>query len=393
MPLLALGFTHDAFLIALVAALGRAPGLLVAIPFGAVIDRFNRRRVLWQLEGVRFAVAAAFAACVATGAVALVTIYVVTFVLGSLDVAYDCAVSASVPAIVTEPAALPTANARLQTVSLVGEEMVGRAAGGVAYSVARSIPFFGNAATFLLSTVALRGAVPDSAPRPGNSSFLDDLREGARWFWRSPVLRVLTALVTQLAFCQMMVLGLLVLYATSDLHLSQAGYGYLLGLAAVGSLVGALAAERLHRLFGSGKSIIGAGLVAAATYPILAATSSTVVACVALALESAAVLLGVVAAQSLRQRVVPDEYQGRAASTYLAAILASLPLGSGVGGILADNIGVRSTFYAAGALQLALLLITGPRLLLRLRQRAAETPTLTPPAAQPADDPRTSTRP
>jgi predicted MFS family arabinose efflux permease len=371
-PLLTLHYTHSAFLIALVTALGRAPGLLVAVPFGAVVDRFNRRKVLFRLEIVRCALAAGFAACVATGAVDLALIYVVTFLLGSFDVAYDCAVSASVPSTVSEPGALVRANARLQTASLVGEEMVGQAVGGVAFSAARALPFVGNAATFLVSASLLPGAVPDSEPRANRGSFFADIRQGAEWVWRNPVMRTLTALVTQLAFCQMMVLGVLVLYATADLHLSKAGYGYLLGLAACGSIVGAFAAERLHRRLGTGRCIIGAGLVAAATYPILAATSSKVVACVALALESAAVLVGVIAAQSLRQTVVPDEYQGRAASTYLAVILGAYPLGSGLGGLLADSVGVRGTFYAAGGLQLVLLVLTGPRFLRRLRQRAAQ---------------------
>jgi MFS family permease len=377
-PLLTLHYTHDALLIALVAVLSRAPGLIIAVPFGAIVDRLNRRKVLWRLEVVRFVVATAFAVCVAADAVGLGLIYVATFLLGSLDVAYDCVVSASLPSAVPDPASLLTANSRLRSVSLIGEEMVGQAVGGLAFSAAESLPFVGTAASFLVSAAALPGAVPDSKPRLEKVSFVTDIREGAKYFWNTPVLRVLTAMVTQLAFCQMMVFGILVLYATSELHLSSAGYGYLLGLAALGSVVGAVAARRLHRLFGSGGSIIGAGLVAAATYPILAATSSKLVACVALALESAAILVGVIAAHSLRQRLVPDEYQGRVASIHMAAVLVAYPLGSAVGGVLANNIGIRDTFYAAGALQLVLLIITGPRLVLRLRQRAATEETAAP---------------
>jgi MFS family permease len=170
-----------------------------------------------------------------------------------------------------------------------------------------------------------------------------------------------------------MVLGVLVLYMTVNLHVSKAGYGLVLGLAAIGNIIGAVAADRLHIRLGGAKSILAAGVVAAAAYPLLAATSSEVVATAALGLESAAVFVGLVAAQSLRQALVPEEFQGRAGSAYMTLILASSPLGGTAGGLLAAGFGVRTTFVIAGCLQLAVMVVAGPRLV-RLIQRDLPTP-------------------
>jgi len=44
-----------------------------------------------------------------------------------------------------------------------------------------------------------------------------------------------------------------------------------------------------------------------------------------------------------------------------------MPLGALVGGVVADAIGIRHTILAAGLLQLAVLAITAPKLLSRVR--------------------------
>jgi len=284
-------------------------------------------------------------------------------------VAFDCTAAAALPSIVAT-GDLVRANARLETAALTGQEMVGQAIGGAAFSAARAIPFFADAVGFVAAAAVLPGAVPDNAPAAGGTRFFADLREGAKVFLDTPLMRVMAGLVTLLAFCQTMVLGILVLFATRDLHLTKPAYGLLLGLAAVGNLVGAASAHWLHVRIGSGWSLVTAGVLSALAYPVLSVTASPALACAALAVEAGAVFVGIVAAQSLRQATIPLEFQGRVTSAWMTLILSASPLGGLAGGLLGAWIGIRHTFLAAGILQLVVVLAATPRLLQHTRRPA-----------------------
>jgi MFS family permease len=366
-PLLALTFTHDPVLIAGLVVAGEILGPFVALPIGALADRSSPRRMLVTLQLLQFAVLGSFAVCVLVGADSLALLYATSCLLGGLIVAFDCSSSAVLPRLVPI-SLLVKANARIDMVDLTGEEMIGRALGGIAFAIARVIPFVGDALSFLASAVIVRSAVPDRASTQGRSALMADLRAGARWFIENPLVRLIGGLIAQLAFCQSVVLALMVLYATEDLHLSEAGYGVLLGVSAIGNIVGALAANRLHSIFGSGWCIVLGGAVSAITYPVLAATKSPVAASAALALEAIAIVVGNVAGQALRQSVVPTEFQGRVGSAHRTLVLVAVPLGALAGGLVADVLGIRTTILAAGLLQFAVLAVTAPKLLSRVRE-------------------------
>jgi MFS family permease len=372
-PLLALTFTHNSLAIAGVVVVGQLPGLLVALPAGALADRANRRRLLVRIEVVRFVILAAFATVVITGHDGLAAIYLTVFGLGMLGFVFQFASSACLPAMVP-PGTLVQANAHLLTVDLTAEEMVGQALGGMAFAAAASIPFAADAVSFAASAGLLRLAVPDNAPSSHESSLLEDLRAGLRYFRRAPVLRLLSELVASLAFCQAIVLSVLVLYATEDLHLSNAGYGFLLAAGATGNIVGALGARGLHRRLGTGWCLIAAGLTAALAYPVMALTSSPIAASGAMALEAIGVMLGNVTSRSLRQSLVPQGLMARVASVHQMIVLAALPLGGLVGGLLTGQIGLRSTFLLAGGLQLAVLIVAAPSLIKPVGRHSANMP-------------------
>lgn len=367
-PLLALSYTDNAVLIAGVAVAGAVPALLVALPAGTLADRVNRRRLLVGLELVRFAILATFGIAILRDAGNLPMLYATVFLLRGLSVVFDITAGAALPSIV-EPKLLVKANANLLTVQTVAQEILGQALGGILFSITSAVPFVADAATFAASAGMLNRAVPDNRPAVSSNSFITDLREGLRWFARLRLLRILTGLIASLAFCQALVFGVIVLYATQQLHMSHTGFGVLLGVSAVGTAVAALAAKQIHARIGGGWSIVAAGLAASAAYPIMAVTHSPVTAGGALALEAAGVVVGNISARSLRQSIVPPELQGRVTSAYQMAVLTAIPLGSLAGGILVGQIGVRDTFLIAGVLQVGCLVLTAPRLLASMRRQ------------------------
>ncbi len=365
-PLLAITLTRDPMVIAGLVAAEQAPGILVALPVGAIADRRNRRRLILTIEVTRFAVLGLFGLCVVAGVDSIPLIFAAALLLGGLGVAFDVVSGACLPAMVEEEH-LVAANTRLMTALLAGREMAGQALGGVLFAVARSVPFLADSLSFVGSAALLAGALPDGEPlEDGSGSVWADLWTGLRWFAGQPVLRLLAAVVASLAFFQAAVFGVMVIFATTRLHLHGAGFGILMAGAACGTLVASPLAPRLHRRIGSARSIVTAGLVAGAAYPVLAVTRSAVVAGAALAAEALAVVIGNAASRSVRQSTVPDEMQGRAASAYQTLVLVSLPLGALAGGLATSVIGITWTFAGAGAVQLLVISALGPRLAARM---------------------------
>lgn len=366
LPLLALSYTHSAFAVAGVLVVSRLPALFVALPAGVLADRVNRRRMIIAIEMARFATLAGFAIALLSKAGGLVVLYTVAFLLGGLTMAFNIVSGACLPSLVDRDQ-LVRANAHLMNADLTGQELVGPAIGGVAFSLARAVPFLGDALSFAASGALLNRALPDNRPSRTKESMWGGVVAGLRWFLGEPVLRLMTSIIATLALCQAMVVGVLVIYATSRLGLSSTGYGLLIAVASIGNVIGVLAASKLHARLGSGGCIALAGTLAALAYPVMALTRSPFVAGSALIAEYLAVVIGNVAARSLRQGSVPDDMQGRAASAYQLMILGSVPIGGLFGGLLAAQFGVQTTLVTAGLAQLVIVAFAAPRLIVRLR--------------------------
>ena len=367
LPLLALQYTRSPLAIAGIVIAGQVPAILVALPVGTLADRLNRRRLILTIQAARFAILAAFSLITLAGAGNLALIYGTAFALGGLNISFDVVGSSALPFLVRSEN-LVQANAHLLNADMTAENMVGPAVGGVAFAVARSLPFIADAFSLAGAALLLRGAVPDTEPEPTTSTAWEDLRQGVRWFIGQPLLRQLTAVIGSLAFCQGMVLGLLVLYAREQLHLSSAGYGFLLAAASIGTVIGGLIARRVHDRLGAGGTLIGSAIAFGIAYPVMAVTHSAVLACGFLFVQEMAVIVGNTASRSLRQRIVPPEMQGRAASANSMVIMSCVPLGGLLGGTIAAAAGLTATFATAGIIQAGLLLLSGPKLLARIRR-------------------------
>lgn len=370
-PLFSLTLTKNPLLIAGVAIAGRLPALLCSVPAGALADRVDRRRLVVLTNVVRMAALAAFAAAVLAGADNLPALYATVFVLGAGEMVFDAATQACLPSMV-DADALPHANGRLAAAEVSGEQFVGPALGGVAYAASAALPFVVDAASFAASAFLIRNALPQTRLRKSRPSLIADIRAGLRWFVSHRLLRLLAVVVASLAFCQAMVTSELVLYGTHNLGLGRVGYGVFFALAASGNVVGAIFAGRIHARLGTARCIIGAAVLSASAYLVLAMTRSVVSATAALFMEAVAVAVGNVTTLSLRQSVIPSELLGRVGSAFRMLLYGLIPLGALAGGILASQVGVREAFASAGGVQLVVFAVAAPALVRRIASSKPE---------------------
>ncbi|HET9689719.1 MAG TPA: MFS transporter [Acidimicrobiales bacterium] len=362
-PLLALRWTGSALAVALVAVAARAPGMVLALPAGVLVDRVDRRRLVTVANAVRTAVLVVLALSAATGAGRVAVLYLTVGVLGVAEVLVDVAVQSVVPELVARDRMAATVG-MMSSADVGGESMAGAALGGLLVPVAAWLPVVGDAASFVVATLLARAALPPGrtvpAPTPGARA---ELRAGLTLYRRSPLLRSVAGLVGVLAACSTAVMAVLVVFAGRRLGLGATGYGLLVAGAAVGQVAGHLLAGRVWKRVGPGVALLGAGALAACCYLALASTRQVAVALGVLVVESLAVGVGDSAAAAVRQLATPAGMAGRSAAAYRSVVLALVPLGALGGGLVAATAGSPAAIGAAGALQLVVVVLVARRLL------------------------------
>ena len=382
-PLLATTLTRDPLLIGVVGAASFAPWLLVGLVSGALVDRLDRRRVMWTVDLGRAAVLALLAAAVLAGWASIPLLAAGAFLLGVGQTLFDSAAQASIPSLVgRDPDRLATANGRLLGAQTVGQQFVGPPAGGALFTLAPWLPYAADAVSFLGSSLLvarIRGRITVERTGPV-TSLRADIAAGLRWLAGHRLLRGLALLTGVLNLVFMAGEVVLVLLAQDRLGLGNVGYGLLLTSTAVGSLLGSLVTARVTRRWGEARAYLASLALLAAVLAVIGLTTSVPVAAAALAALGFAVTLGNVILQSLRQSVTPAPLLGRVVSVYRLVGLGAIPVGALVGGLL-GRVDLRLP-YLAGAAVLVLVWLGAARLLSggaidRARAEAAE-PAATP---------------
>jgi MFS family permease len=328
------------------------PWLLFALPAGVLVDRLERRGLMWRTDILRAAAIAGFGVLVALDAGGILALYVVAFVLGAAETVFDTAYRSFLPRLVA-PAALERANARLYAAETVTNRLAGPPLGGVLFAVAVSVPLFLDAASFALAALLVLGiATTARAAAPPAGAVTSAIVEGLRWLWRHRLLRWLAVIVSIWHLAWAAGTAILVLYAEELLGVGGAGFGLLLAAGALGGIAGTGLTAPLVRTLGRRLTIVASIAIGAVGELVLALTSATVIAALALALAGAGALIWNVITVALRQRLVPDELLGRVNAAYRFAAIGSIAVGAVLGGLL-GSISLRLPYaVAAGVLTL-----------------------------------------
>ncbi len=355
LPLLAVTITKDPRLVSVVTAATYLPWMLLSLPAGAVVDRYDRTTLMWRSQAVQAAVVTVVAILVVFRQADIAVLSVAGLLLGSAEVIFSNAAQAVLPALVA-PELLAKANGSQQISLTVGESFLGPPAGSLLFAAAAALPFGLDAASFAGSAALLA-----RLPRTGLSgtgisgtgtgpSFRAQIAEGLRWLAGHRLLRVIAVLLGVFNFANQMGQAILVLLATVTLHLDTRGYGFLLAASAVGSVAGGLVAPRLTRRLGMLPSLITGAAIDAAVFVGIGLAPDPAVAAVMLAGQGFGVTMWNVVTVSLRQQIVPARLLGRVNSVYRMLGWGLMPLGALAGGFVAHIAGLRAPYIVAGIL-------------------------------------------
>jgi MFS family permease len=354
--------TGDPLVTAGVLIAGRLPWLLLGLPAGAIVDRRDHRSLLTLVELGRAALLLGFAVVVVLGFHSVPMVLGTVFLIGVGETFFLSGSQAALPSLVPRQD-LAQANGSLFAVQTATENLIGPAIAGLLFAIAVAVPFFVDAASFTLSAVLVMLAIPTTTRLPPPRRPLRrDIKEGLTYFRGHPALRSTAALIAMLAFCQAMVFGVVVLFATDVLGLSSVGFGLLVAGAAMGNVIGGALAGRLDGRFGPARLVPVTAVVAAIGYLAAGLTSNPFVSGAAFAVEAVAVAICSVSTIAFRQRAVPMELLGRVTNVYRFFIDGAAPVGALVGGVLAAATNLRVPFVAAAVGDLLVVALLGPGL-------------------------------
>ncbi len=145
-PLLVLALTHSPAQAGFASALRTVPYFIFTLPGGALIDRWNRKRVMILCDAGRAISLASIPVALVLGHLTIVQLYLVSLVEGSLYVFFDLAETASLPRVVPK-AQLPAAISQNQVTSGI-TNLLGPPLGGVLYAIGRAVPFLADAISY-----------------------------------------------------------------------------------------------------------------------------------------------------------------------------------------------------------------------------------------------------
>jgi MFS family permease len=313
-------------------------------------------------------------------------ILIASLLYGMAEVLRDNAAQTFMPQIV-EKEKLEVANGRIWSAEYVTNSFVGPPLGSFLIGIAIFIPFFVDAATFIVAVILIAGirlTVPSpesSSPPPaekGPVRMRAEIKEGFLWLWRHELLRPMAIILGLLNFLATTSTALFILFAQEILQTSVFIFAILGTSAAIGGTIGGLLAPKISARLGSGGTLALALITFPTVSLIIGLTSYWPLVWFLTAFSTIMAVTWNVITVSLRQSIIPDHLLGRVNSVYRFFAWGSMPLGMLTAGLIVDLAGEFTsrawslrTPYLFAALGGYLLYIYGRKILTTDRIEAA----------------------
>lgn len=356
-PLLVWDLSHSAALVGLVGGLGTLPYIFLSLIVGALIDRWDRKRLMIVCDTGRAINLASVLVVMWLGRLTVAQICANTLIEGTFYVFFNLAEVSCLPQVVSkEQIPLATSQNEATTGTTV---LVGPALGGALYTLSQFVPFLADAISYVISVITLSFIrVPFQRKRQEGQQrkLLAEIREGLVWLWHQPLIRYIAFLT---GGCNFIGAGLLpvLLVLVKQQHGSSLAYGTILTIGGVGAIIGSLLGAPIQKRYRFGPVIICLIWFEALCFPLYAiAPNPLLLGVISACLFVAGPIYNVVQF-SYRISLIPDELQGRVNSVFRLLAFGFQPFGFALTGLLIQWFQVVPAilFLSACALLLAIL--------------------------------------
>lgn len=385
--------SSDPVLLGIVGGARIIPYILLSVPAGIVVDRYDRRVVLIGTDIIRGLAMIGLAANTFLDGPVLLTVALAIFAT-CFAVFFRPAMGAYLPSLVRNEAELGPANSVYATISEI-TFVIGPAVGGLIIALTDlGWAFVINAVSFL-APVLILWTLPPNNPRkaklmagagdagaaatdgeadtdaptaPGTPE--EDSAGPTRGILRPVAGLAVFDIVTGFLWGGLSVA--LVIFAVDRLGAGEDATGYLWAAVGVGGVIGAVASSSIILRPNLGPVLLLGSVILSVGFVFLGMVEELPFALLAMAVVSSGALLAQVVGETVLQRVVPDEIRGRTLGTLQTLSTLTYALGSFAVPILMVTIGAQAILTVGGvaimAAALATFVLVGPH----FRREAAD---------------------
>jgi MFS family permease len=341
--------TSSAFFLGLDSFLGELPILLLTLIGGVVADRRDRRQLLLASQYTQMTTALTLATLVYFDVVRIWHVLLLSTLTGLAQAFGGPAYQSLIPSLV-EKRDLPNAIA-FNSIQFNLARVIGPLIAGKALDVFGMVICFGlNGISFLAVIAAILMLHIRHIPAPTTTRVRDELTTGLAFVRAHESLLGLAVLGFATTFLGYPLLTFLPLFAKNVFHGDVKLYTQLMAYAGSGAVIGALGVAWLGKFRHMGRVLLGVQFAYGVLAVLFALTR--VLWLNEFLLFAAGICMVMVASmlQSLAQLNAPNDMRGRVMSAYMVAFRGGMPLGSLMGGWIANATSAPSVLVLNGIL-------------------------------------------
>ncbi len=347
--------TGSELLLGVAGFAGQIPTLIITPFAGVLVDRHDRRRILLWTQVGSLLQSALLAVLTLTDVITVRQIIWLQVVQGIINSFDTPARQAFVSEMVEDRRDLPNAIA-LNSSMVNGTRIIGPSIGGVLIAAfgegwcfaTDAISYFAVIASILAMRVP-----PRVHHEAAEMHMLEELHHGWKYVFHSIPIRSALLLVAIISTAGTPYTVLMPAIAAQVLHGGPNTLGLLMTATGVGALSGALYLAQRESVVGLGRIIMWASAVFGVGLVIFSLTTSLWPAFLVLAVAGCGFMIHLAATNTILQTIVEERLRGRVMSFYTMAFFGTVPIGSLLGGIMAEHYGAPRTVLVSGIVCLA----------------------------------------
>lgn len=361
------GIARNPFHLGLVGLAEFLPLLLLALPAGAISDRFSRKLIYIGSLVADAAITALLIVVSLSGADSLWPFLALSFASGCSAAMGSPAIRSMAPTLV--PLELLTSALALRSTVFQAVVVVGPAVGGLLFAVGPEV-VYGTAVVLMLLSAALvvplKPRTVEQAPAEIVGTRLGSLLAGLLFVRRTPVLLGAVSL-DLVAVLFGGAVALLPLFARDILDVGPAGLGVLRSAPAVGAMLAGIMLTRRPLQGRAGRKLLIVVSVFGASMVVFGLSHSFALSFVSLAVGGFADMISMNIRSMITALATPDALRGRVNAVEMVFISASNELGAFESGAAAALVGAVPAVVIGGSLTMLAALVW-PRLFPQMAQ-------------------------
>ena len=343
--------TDSEVLLGVVGFAGSIPSFLLAPFAGVLIDRWSRYRVMLVTQVISMIQAGVLAWLSLSGGLEIWHIIVLSLVLGIINTFDMPARHSFVINMVNGKEDIGNAIA-LNSMMFNGARLIGPSLAGIILATAgEGACFLMNALSYVFVIASLMMMrVTETREKKERVPMFREMKGGMDYVFGFAPIKHIILLLGLVSLMGASYQVLMPVYAKDILEGDSHTYGFLMGAAGAGALLGAIylasrdTVLRLGRLIPSATALLSAGLIA------ISLSSSFFISMFLIFFTGLGMMAHTAASNTILQTIADDDKRGRVMSFYTMALMGTAPFGSLLAGWMAKVIGTPWTIFIGGAI-------------------------------------------